>query len=66
MAKLKKLSKSEPTQPGFEVFPHDRRDGARIWLWACDQGCYDDTPYDRASRTDAERTAQRHTSKPHG
>lgn len=64
MAKLKKLSKSTPSMPSF-VLPFDRKDGTRVWLWACDQGCYDGTPYDKASRKEAERLAQRHISLPH-
>lgn len=61
----KKLSKSEPLTPEFEVSPFDRKDGTRIWLWACMQGCYDATPYDRTSRIAAEQAAQRHTAQPH-
>lgn len=61
----KKLSKSEPLPPEFEVSPHDRKDGTRIWLWACMQGCYDPRPYDRSSPDAAERAAREHIAKPH-
>ena len=64
MAKLKKLSKSEKAPAAFEVLPYTRQDGLTVWLWACDQGCYDNTPYDRSDPVDAERTvvAGHHTS----
>lgn len=65
MAKLKKLSKSEKAPAAFEVLPCTRKDGTTVWLWACDNGCYDDTPYNRADPVDAERTAQRHIAKGH-
>ena len=65
MAKLKKLSKSEKAPAAFEILPYARKDGLTVWLWACDQGCYDDTPYDRTDPVDAERTAQRHVSRGH-
>ena len=65
VAKLKKLSKSEKAPAAFEVLPYTRKDGLTVWLWACDQGCYDDTPYDRTDPIDAERVAQRHVSRGH-
>lgn len=66
MARLKKLSKSStPTTPEFEVLPHDRPDGTRLWLWACEQGCYDGTAYDKTSRDEALKLAQRHSMTPH-
>lgn len=65
MAKLKKLSKSTPTPPEYEIEPFDHKDGSRVWLWACSHGCYDATPYDKTSRAEAEKLAIAHSLQPH-
>lgn len=63
MAKKKKLSKSDSRiHHEIEVLPHTRPDGTVIWLWACQNGCYDATPYDKSSRTEAEKIASQHAS----
>ena len=66
MATLKKLSKSDPAPtPSYEVLAYLRKDGTTAWLWACEQGCYDDSVYDKTSREDTERVANRHVATVH-
>lgn len=58
----RKLSKSTSNAPiGFEILPFVRASGEEIWLWACEQNCYD-APHAFPDRKDAERAAQRHAS----
>lgn len=66
MASLMKMSKSTPAPPSYEVLAYHRKDGTTSWLWACEQGCYDDAPYDKTSREDTERAASRHVATTHG
>lgn len=59
---LKKLSKSDSRiHHEVEVFSHASTEGTK-WLWACQHGCYDATPYDKFSRAEANRLAQAHAS----
>ena len=62
--KLKKLSKSTPTQTSFEVLPYTRKTGETVWLWACEQSCYDG-PHAAPDKLEAEKMAQRHISRVH-
>lgn len=58
----KKLSKSNSDIfHEVEVFPHNRN-GEVVWLWACQHGCYDQTPYDKSSELEANKLAEEHSS----
>lgn len=63
MAKLKKLSKSDSRiHHETEVIDYNSKTGETLWLWACQHGCYDDTPYDKTSYHEAKRLANNHSS----
>ena len=62
--KLKKLSKSKPAPTSFEVLPYTRKTGETVWLWACEQSCYDG-PHAASSKLEAEQWAQRHVARVH-
>lgn len=63
MGKLKKLSKSDSrVHHEIEIFDHRRSDGVVLWLWACQHGCYDATPYDKTSYDQARKLASDHAS----
>jgi len=58
----RKLSKSNSESfHEVEVFSHIR-DGETFWLWACQHGCYDTTPYDKTSESEANKLAEEHAS----
>lgn len=60
---MKKLSKSDSRiQHEVEVFDFRRADGTVLWLWACQHGCYDTTPYDKQSYEQARKLALDHAS----
>lgn len=79
--KLKKLSKSVPTPASFEIIPVRGLSGNPYeqnssnvyaaaedndkWLWACDQGCFDNTPYDSTTKSGAKQAAQNHLDRVH-
>lgn len=63
--KMKKLSKSsDPIHHEVEVFQSSvsKRKGEPVWLWACQHGCYDSTPYDMSDKKEAEKLANKHRS----
>lgn len=63
--KLKKLSKSnEPSYHDVEVFQSSVSKSKSVpeWLWACQHGCYDDTPYNKTNKSEAEKLANKHRS----
>lgn len=65
MGKLKKLSKSDSiSYHETEVFDFNSKTGETLWLWACQHGCYDSTPYDKTSYSEAQRLANNHSSVP--